>query len=102
MPVTPLKSFEDIKKAPIAIVDFGAEWCGPCKFIKPEFKKMAEEFAGKATFIECDIDAHQEISDQFEIQSVPTFIVFKNGSKVDVMTGADATKLRKLIEKAVQ
>ena len=102
MTIVSLKSFEDIKKAPIAIVDFGATWCGPCKFIKPEFHKLAEQFEGKATFIDCDIDEHQEIADKFEIQSVPTFMVFKNGAKVDTFSGADAAKLRKMIEKAVQ
>ena len=101
MPTITLKSFDDIKKAPIAIVDFGASWCGPCKFIKPEFHKLSEEFGSKATFIEVDIDEHQDIADKFEIQSVPTFMVFKNGNKVDATTGADASKLRAFIEKAV-
>jgi thioredoxin 1 len=102
MPSVKINSFDDIKKAPIAIVDFGAEWCGPCKFIKPEFKKLADEHNGKAVFLECDIDEHQDIADKFEIQSVPTFIVFKNGNKVDTFTGADSAKLRAMVLKSIQ
>ena len=99
MSIQTIKSFEDIEKEAIAIVDFGATWCGPCKLIKPEFSKLAASYTGKAAFIDCDIDEHQEIADKFEIQSVPTFIVFKSGVKVDTFSGADASKLRAMVEK---
>jgi thioredoxin 1 len=69
------------------LVDFWAEWCGPCRSMHPIFKRMAKKFK-KITFARLNIDQNQEIATKFGIQSIPIFIMFKNGSPVDKVIGA--------------
>lgn len=69
------------------LVDFWAEWCGPCRAMHPIFTRMARKFK-KITFARLNIDQNQEIATKFGIQSIPIFIMFKNGSPVDKVIGA--------------
>lgn len=69
------------------LVDFWAEWCGPCRAMHPIFTRMARKFK-KITFARLNIDQNQEIATRFGIQSIPIFIMFKNGSPVDKVIGA--------------
>lgn len=61
------------------LVDFSAEWCGPCKMLAPLLKQAKDKLGDKATIIKIDIDRNREAAEQFQIQSVPTLILFKNG-----------------------
>jgi thioredoxin 1 len=64
------------------LVDFHAEWCGPCKAMTPTISAIGKEVQGKARVLKMDIDRNPAVSSQFNVQAVPTFIIFKNGSAV--------------------
>lgn len=70
------------------LVDFWAEWCGPCKMIAPVMEQLAAEYAGKLKVGKVDVDSNQQTSMQFGIRSIPTLLVFKNGKVVDQIVGA--------------
>jgi len=70
------------------LVDFWAEWCGPCKMIAPVVEQLAAEYAGKLKVGKVDVDSNQQTSMQFGIRSIPTLLVFKNGKVVDQIVGA--------------
>ncbi len=70
------------------LVDFWAEWCGPCKMIGPLVEELASEYEGKAVIGKVDVDVNPEVSAKFGIRSIPTLLVFKNGQVVDKQIGA--------------
>ncbi len=70
------------------VVDFWAAWCGPCRMVAPEIKKVAEHLAGKALVVKVDTDANPELSSRFGIRSIPTIGVFANGREVSRASGA--------------
>jgi thioredoxin 1 len=69
------------------LVDFYAEWCGPCKMMAPVIDELATEYAGKVKIVKVDVDANQQTAGQFQVMSIPTLFVFKNGDVVDQMIG---------------
>jgi thioredoxin 2 len=69
------------------VVDFWAAWCGPCRMVAPEIKKVAENLAGKALVLKVDTDANPELSSRFSIRSIPTIGVFKHGREVTRVAG---------------
>ncbi|SHJ47705.1 thioredoxin [Tepidibacter formicigenes] len=71
----------------VAVVDFFAEWCGPCKMLAPVFENLSEEMGDKVKFMKVDIDKNINLAERFQITSVPTMIIFKDGKAVDVMMG---------------
>lgn len=71
----------------VAVVDFFATWCGPCKMLSPIFAEVGEEMKEDANFYKLDIDQSLEIAQQFNVSSVPTMIVFKDGKAVDQIVG---------------
>jgi thioredoxin 1 len=80
-----------------AIVDFFAEWCGPCKMMGPIFDETAEAAGEKAKFCKLNVDGAQKTAMEYGVMSIPTLIVFKNGKKVDQMTGVQSKEV--LLEK---
>ena len=69
------------------LVDFWAEWCGPCKMMSPILDQLATEQAGRATIAKVDIDAFPDLQARFGIRAIPTLIVFKNRQPVNTITG---------------
>ncbi len=70
------------------LVDFWAEWCGPCKAIGPSIEQLATEYAGKAKVYKLDVDSEGELAMQYGVMSIPALLVFKDGKEVDRMVGA--------------
>ena len=72
----------------LVVVDFWAEWCGPCKMIAPILDEIASEFAGQLKVCKVDVDANPGIPEKFAIRGIPTLIVFKDGNAVETKVGA--------------
>ena len=70
-----------IQSSKPVLVDFYAEWCGPCKMMKPRLLDVAERIGDQAKIVEVDIDIEKELTERFHIQSVPTLIIFKDGKQ---------------------
>lgn len=79
-----------------AIVYFWAPWCGPCKMMSPYFEELNNKHQN-VEFIKVDIDEAEDIADFCNVRSIPTFIFYKNGSKIDVLEGAHKDKLKQMI-----
>jgi thioredoxin 1 len=89
------KEFDAQVGSGVTLVDFHASWCGPCRTLAPVLETVAKEMDGKATIGKVDIDSEQQTAGRFQITSVPTMILFKNGKEVGRLIGlrsADAIK----------
>ena len=72
----------------LAVVDFWATWCGPCRMIAPVLDQLAVEYQGKAKVAKVDVDANQQTASRFNVRSIPTILFFKDGKLVDQLIGA--------------
>ena len=82
-------NFNDvISKNKTVLVDFWAEWCGPCRMIGPIIEELANEYEGKAIIGKLDVDSNQESSVKYGVRSIPTILTFKDGKIVDRQVGA--------------
>ncbi len=72
----------------LVVVDFWAEWCGPCRAIAPVLEQLQSEYAGKLKVVKLDVDANQQTSMRLNVRSIPTLMFFKNGTRVDQVIGA--------------
>lgn len=84
------QNFEELvlKSDKPAVVDFWAEWCGPCRMIAPIISELSEEYEGKAIIGKVDVDNNPGIASQFRVRNIPTILIFKNGEIVDKQVGA--------------
>jgi thioredoxin 1 len=79
---------EMLRSHPRLVVDFWAEWCGPCRMVAPVIEELAKEMAGKVSFGKCDTDRNSRIAAGFGISAIPTIILFADGRIVDTIVGA--------------
>ena len=95
-----MKSFnEQIHSTKPVLVDFYAEWCGPCKMMKPILLDIAERMGDDITILSIDVDKEKELAVQYRIQSVPTLIIYKNGKQLWRQSGViSANALIKLLK----
>ena len=76
-----------LKSNQLAVVDFWAEWCGPCRLLGPTIEALADEYAGKIKVYKMNVDENDQTPTQFHIRGIPTVILFKNGEVVDQLVG---------------
>jgi thioredoxin 1 len=78
----------EISKYPLMVVDFWAVWCPPCRMVAPIIEQLAKEYAGRVAFGKLNVDENPLTSNEFEVQSIPTLLIFRNGEAVDGIIGA--------------
>lgn len=88
--VTDANFENEIKTDLPVVVDFWAEWCGPCKKLGPVVEELAKDYQGKAKIMKLNVDNNMETAQRFQVMSIPTLIFFKQGKAVDQIVGAVA------------
>ncbi|MDD7247664.1 MAG: thioredoxin [Prevotellaceae bacterium] len=83
------ENFDSLKNGNLPlVVDFWAEWCGPCKMISPIISQLAEEYDGRLVVGKCNVEESEELAAEYGIRNIPTLLFFKNGQLVDKFVGA--------------
>lgn len=80
-------NMDEVTKAKLAVVDFSATWCGPCRMLEPVLEEVSEDLAGKAEFYNADVDENMKLAMQYDVQSVPALIIMKDGKVADRTVG---------------
>lgn len=78
---------EIVRKHPLVLVDFWASWCGPCRALAPIIDEIAKEYSGKAVIAKLNVDENPKTAESFNVFSIPTIVVMKNGHEVDRIVG---------------
>ena len=85
------------------LVDFWAAWCGPCRIMEPVVEKLAAKYSDKVLFGKVNVDEEMNISSRYQVFSIPTFMVFKNGQPMDAVIGAvGEASLERLVTSAIE
>ncbi|RDX93290.1 Thioredoxin H2, partial [Mucuna pruriens] len=91
--------FNSLKDSPkLVVIDFSASWCGPCRFIEPAIRAMADKFTD-VEFIQIDVDQLPDVAQEFQVKAMPTFVLLKEGKEVDKIVGAKKDELETKIGK---
>ncbi len=91
-----------LKSAPPVLVDFWAEWCGPCKRLGPTVDALAAEYAGKITVGKMNIDENPKVPETYQIRGIPTILIFKGGQVVESVVGlAQKEDLKRVLDKHI-
>ena len=91
-----------VEAAPLAMVDFWAAWCGPCKMVSPTVEAIAEQYDGKALVAKVNVDEAQELAIRFGVMSIPTVVFLKNGREFDRKVGVmPAAAYTEVLDKAL-
>ena len=77
------QEFEQLLNNRVLVVDFYADWCGPCRMLGPTIEELASEYAGNAEIVKLNVDNVEGVAERYGVQSIPTVIFFKNGVEVD-------------------
>ncbi|PSR87226.1 thioredoxin-like protein [Coniella lustricola] len=93
-----------ILQSTIVVADFYADWCGPCKMIAPTFESLATKHTKpkRIAFAKIDVDKLRDVASQYGVRAMPTFIIFKNGTPLETIQGANPPKLTAAVESAVK
>jgi len=95
-------NFDTTVGSGVTLVDFWAEWCGPCRMMTPVLDQLAAEYAGKATIAKVNVDNEQDLAIKFDISSIPALLVFKDGQVAKRFVGVTAKgELAKALDGAV-
>ena len=81
------QEFQQAMDSPIALVDFSATWCGPCRMLAPVLEEVAEEMSAQVNFYNVDIDENPDLATKYEVNTIPSLLILKNGKPVDVKIG---------------
>lgn len=96
------ENFDTVVASGVVLVDFHADWCGPCKMITPILQELAEEYDGKVDIVKVNVDEESDLAQRFSVMSIPTLILFKDGQILGRKTGfVPKPKLEKFIEEAL-
>jgi len=90
--ITTAEEFNNTIGSGVCLIDFNAPWCGPCRAQEPIIKKLAEDYSGRVTVAEMNIDDNQATAVRLGIQSIPTISVFKNGAEVERFVGLQTSE----------
>ena len=91
------KLFEGTTSGKVVVVDFTATWCGPCKFIAPFFAELSEKYPN-LIFLKVDVDDHNDISQEYEIRAMPTFLFIQDSKNTEKIVGANKVELEKKVK----
>ena len=102
MKITNTADFDAIKDNGVVLVDFYADWCGPCKMISPILEELAKEYEGKVTIVKVNVDENGDIAGRYGVMSIPNLVLFKNGDVVKQVVGFQPkNQLQALLNSAI-
>lgn len=90
---------EEVKEG-LVVVDFYADWCGPCKMLGPVFQELSEEMEGQVKFVKVNVDDSRDLASKFKITNIPAMVILKDGAQQDIMVGfSPKAVIREQVEK---